>query len=73
MNIVEKRDYINSRLNNAGEELIDQFYEILRKQEILRVKLIARAKQSEADIRLGNVYSETEVIKRTDEYLKKWK
>jgi len=35
MNVVEKRDYIHSRLHHADEELIDQFYELLRKEEIL--------------------------------------
>jgi hypothetical protein len=73
MDIVEKKEYIQSRLKNADEELIDQFYEILRKQDILRTKLIARAKQAEEDIRLGNVYSKDEVIKKTDEYLKRWR
>jgi vacuolar-type H+-ATPase subunit D/Vma8 len=73
MDIVEKKEYIQSRLKNADEELIDQFYEILRKQDILRTKLIARAKQAEEDIRLGNVYSKDEEIKKTDEYLKRWR
>lgn len=73
MNIAEKKNYIQNKLKDADEGLVDQFYEILRKEEILRTKLTARAKQAEEDIRLGNVYSKEEVIKKTDEYLKKWK
>ena len=50
MNLVEKRDFIHSRLHQADESLIDEFYEMLRKEEVLKTKLISRAQKSENDI-----------------------
>ena len=50
MNLVEKRNFIHSRLHQVDENLIDEFYEMLRKEEILKTKLISRAMKSENDI-----------------------
>ena len=66
MNLVEKRDFIHSRLHQADESLIDEFYEMLRKEEVLKTKLISRAQKSENDIQEGKVYSQTEIEQRTN-------
>ena len=50
MNVDEKRDFIHSHLHQVGESLIDQFYETLCKEEVLKSKLINRAQKSENDI-----------------------
>jgi hypothetical protein len=65
MNVVEKRDFIHSHLHQVDESLINQFYETLRKEEVLKTKLINRAEKSEKDIDTGKVFSRTEVEKRT--------
>jgi hypothetical protein len=65
MNLVEKRDFIHSRLHQVDESLINEFYEILRKEEVLKSKLITRAKKSENDIKSGKVFSRTEIEQRT--------
>ena len=59
MNLVEKRDFIHSRLHQVDEKLINEFYEMLRKEEVLKTKLIKRAHQSENDIKEGKVFSRT--------------
>ena len=61
MNPIEKRDFIHSHLHEVDERLINEFYEILRKEEVLKSKLINRAQQSENDIKEGKVYSRNEV------------
>jgi len=61
MNLVEKRNFIHSRLHQVDENLIDEFYEMLRKEEILKTKLISRAMKSENDIQEGKVFSRTEI------------
>ena len=61
MNVVEKRDYIHSHLHQVDESLIDQFYEILRKEEVLKSKLTRRAEKSENDIRAGKVFTREEI------------
>ena len=61
MNLVEKRNFIQSRLNQADESLIDKFYEMLRKKDVLKTKLISRALKSENDIKEGRIYSRTEI------------
>ena len=66
MNLVEKRDFIHSRLHQANESLIDEFYEMLCKEEVLKAKLINRAQKSENDIKQGKVYSRTEIEERTN-------
>ena len=66
MNLVEKRDFIHSRLHQVDESLINKFYEMLRKEEVLKTKLINRAQQSENDIQSGKVYSRTEIEQRTN-------
>ena len=66
MNLVEKRDFIHSRLHQVDESLINEFYEMLRKEEVLKTKLINRAHQSENDIQSGKVYSRTEIEQRTN-------
>ena len=34
MNLIEKWDFIHSHLHQADERLIDEFYEMLRKEEV---------------------------------------
>ena len=66
MNLIEKRDFIHSRLNQLDESLINEFYEMLRKEEVLRAKLIARAHKSEKDINSGKLLSRIEIQTRTN-------
>ena len=66
MNIVEKRDFIHSHSHHVDESLINQFYEMLRKEEVLKTKLINRAQKSEKDISEGKVFSRAEIERRTD-------
>lgn len=66
MNLIEKRDFIHSRLHQADESLINEFFEMLRKEEILKTKLINRAKKSENDIKSGKIFSRTEIEMRTN-------
>jgi hypothetical protein len=66
MNVVEKRDFIHSHLHQVDESLINQFYDILCKEEALKTKLISRANKSENDIRIGNVFSRTEIEQKTN-------
>ena len=61
MNLIEKKDYIHSRLHEADESLINEFYEMLRNEEVLKAKLISRALKSENDIKEGRIYSRTEI------------
>jgi hypothetical protein len=65
MNVVEKRDFIHSHLHLADEVLINEFYEMLRKEEVLKAKLEDRAKRSEDDIRSGRLLSRAEVEEQT--------
>lgn len=65
MNVVEKRDFIHSYLHRANENTINEFYEKLRKEEVLKVKLGNRAKKSEDDIQSGRVFSRAEIEERT--------
>ena len=68
MNLVEKRDFIHSHLHEVDERLINEFFEILRKEEVLKTKLINRAQQSENDIKEGKIYSRGEIEQRTNKY-----
>ncbi|MEK7718680.1 MAG: hypothetical protein AAB347_03595 [Bacteroidota bacterium] len=70
MNVVEKRDFIHSHLHQLDESLINQFYETLRKEEVLKRKLISRAEKSEYDIHDGKVFSRSEIAQRTNDVLK---
>lgn len=65
MNVVEKRDFIHSYLHRANENTINDFYDKLRKEEVLKVKLENRAQKSEDDILSGRVFSRAEIEKRT--------
>lgn len=65
MNVVEKRDFIHSYLHRANENTINEFYDKLRKEEVLKAKLENRAQKSEDDIRSGRVFSRAEIEKRT--------
>jgi hypothetical protein len=65
MNIIEKRDFIHSCLHLADEKTIDEFYEKLRKEELLKERLESRARKAEDDIRSGRVFSRTEIEQRT--------
>ncbi|MDP2888584.1 MAG: hypothetical protein Q8P34_06395 [Bacteroidota bacterium] len=66
MNLVEKRDFIHSRLHQVDESLIDEFYKMLRKEEILKTKLTIRAIKSENDIKSGKLFSRTEIEQKTN-------
>ena len=70
MNVVEKRDYIHSHLHQVDESLINQFYETLRKEEVLKTKLSGRAEKSENDIQSGKIFSRDEVGQRTNDNLR---
>jgi hypothetical protein len=70
MNVVEKRDFIHSHLHQVDESLINQFYEMLRKEEVLKAKLISRAEKSEKDIRAGKIFSRAEIEQRTNDILR---
>ena len=65
MNVIEKRDFIHSYLHQANENTINEFYEKLRKEEVLKAKLVSRAQKSEDDIKSDRVFSRAEVEKRT--------
>ena len=64
MNFIEKRDFIHSNLHRANESTINEFYEKLRKEEVLVKKLESRAQKAEIDIRSGKVFSREEVEQR---------
>ncbi|HET6557818.1 MAG TPA: hypothetical protein VFG54_10925 [Prolixibacteraceae bacterium] len=66
MNLVEKRDFIHSHLHEVDENLINEFFERINKEEVLKSKLISRALQSEIDIKEGKVYSRSEIEQRTN-------
>lgn len=70
MNLVEKRDFIHSHLHEVDERLINEFFERIRKEEVLKSKLIRRAQQSETDIKEGKVYSRTEIEQRTNKAIR---
>ena len=61
MNLIDKRDFIHSHLHQADDSLIDEFYKMLCKEEVLKTKLISRALKSENDILEGRIYSQTEI------------
>lgn len=65
MNVIEKRDFIHSHLHQADERVINEFYERLREEDILKAKLTSRAGKSENDILSGNVFSRVAVEQRT--------
>lgn len=65
MNVVEKRDFIHSHLHRATENTIDEFYEKLHKENVLKVKLENRALESENDIQSGRIFSKEEIKQRT--------
>jgi hypothetical protein len=64
MNVIEKRDFIHSYLHYASEKTINEFYEILRKEAVLKAKLEDRAKKSETDILYGRFFTRDEVEQR---------
>ncbi|SKB36878.1 hypothetical protein [Alkalitalea saponilacus] len=64
MNVVEKRDFIHSHLHRADEKTIDELYEKLRSEEVLKAKLGSRAQKSEHDIQAGRVFSREEIEQR---------
>ncbi len=65
MNTIEKRDFIYSHLHNADESIINEFYEILHKEETLKSKLTLRAEKSEKDILSGKVFTRSEIEQKT--------
>lgn len=67
MNIIEKRDFIQSYLHLADKNLIEEIYERLLKNEKLKAKLGSRALKSEEDINSGHVYSRSEIEQRTSD------
>lgn len=70
MNLIEKKDFIHSRLDQVDESLINEFYEMLRKEEVLKAKLSNRAQQSEKDIKSGKIFSRAEIEERTDKVIR---
>jgi hypothetical protein len=66
MKAIEKRDFIHSHLHNADESIINEFYEILSKEEALREKLTKRAEKSEKDILTGKVFTRSDIEQRTN-------
>ena len=48
------------------ESLINEFYEILHKKDVLKAKLISRALRSEDDIKSGKIFSRNEIEQRTN-------
>lgn len=70
MNLIEKRDFIHSHLHQVDESLIDEFYDMLRKEEVLKAKLINRAKNSEIDIKNGKVFSRAEIEQKTNNFIR---
>jgi hypothetical protein len=65
MNVIEKRDFIHSHLHQVDEGVINEFYEKLRKNDILKEKLISRARKSENDIQSGRLFSRAEIEQKT--------
>ncbi len=65
MNVIEKRDFIHNYLHLANENTINEFYEKLRKEEVLKEKLESRALKSESDIQAGRILTRAEVVQRT--------
>jgi hypothetical protein len=65
MKAVEKRDFIHSHLHNADESIINEFYEILKKEEVLRERLTRRAEQSEKDILSGKLFTRSDIEQNT--------
>ena len=61
MKSIEKREYIHSHLHQLDDNTVDEFYEKLRKTNVLKEKLISRAKKSEKDIESGNVLTREEL------------
>lgn len=68
MNVIEKRDFIHSYLHRANENTINEFYEKLRKEEVLKTKLENRAQKSENDIQAGRVFTRKEIEERTENF-----
>jgi hypothetical protein len=66
MNVIEKRDFIHNYLHRANENTINEFYEKLRKEEVLKTKLENRAQKSENDIQAGRVFTRKEIEERTE-------
>ena len=65
MNLIEKRDFIHSYLHHANESTINEFFEKLRKDEVLKGKLESRALKSESDIQAGRVFSRSEIEQKS--------
>jgi hypothetical protein len=65
MNVLEKRDFIKNHLHLANESTINEFYQKLRDEEVLKEKLESRALKSERDIQSGRVFSRAEVEQMT--------
>jgi septin family protein len=65
MNVIEKRDFIHSHLHLAKENTINEFYEKLRKEDVLKAKMESRARKSENDIQSGKLFSRAEVEQNT--------
>jgi len=65
MNVIEKRDFIHSHLHQVDEGVINEFYEKLQKNELLKEKLISRAQKSEIDIKSGRLFTRAEIEQKT--------
>lgn len=65
MNLVEKRDFIHSHLHHADENMINEFYDKLTKEKVLKDKMESRAIKSEHDIQSGKILTRAEIEQRT--------
>jgi len=71
MNVLEKRDFIKNHLHLANDSTINEFYERLRDEDVLKEKLESRALKSESDIQSGRVFSRAEVEQITGNAIRK--
>lgn len=58
MNVVEKRDFIHRHLHRANEKTINELYEKLRSEEVLKAKLESRAQNRKTTSRLETFFQE---------------
>ncbi len=71
MKLTDKRDFIKTHLHLANDTVINEFYNKLRSEEVLKAKLEIRALKSEADIQSGQVFSRTEIEQMTVNSIRK--
>jgi hypothetical protein len=65
MNVIEKRGFIHSYLHRANENIINEFYEKLRKED-LKLKPESKALKSKKNIESWKVFSRAEIEQATN-------